>query len=201
VSGVLSIRVDHALSQRRLLVILPDGELEDMGTTFSVSANAEQTTHVTVQEGSIVLRLRGNPPLSLGAGEAWRPSPTATLVPAPASAPRARTPRVKTMPLGVPAASSDALARSDAAHADAAADFRAAMAAFNAGNHARAAADFAAFLRQHPQDSHAEDAAYLRILALQRTGDSVATKQAAQDYLSRYSHGFRHAEVEAISHD
>ena len=99
------------------------------------------------------------------------------------------------MPLGIPAASVDAPA------ADPAADFRAAMAAFNGGDNARAAADFAAFLRQHPRDPHAEDAAYLRILALQRTGDSGATKQAARDYLSRYSHGFRHAEVEAIARD
>ena len=190
VSGALSIRVDHALSQRRLLVVLPDGELEDIGTTFSVSADAGQTTHVTVQDGSIVLRLRGKPPLALGAGEAWSPPETAAAV--PSSAPRARTPRVKMMPLGIPAA------RIDAPASDPSADFRAAMAAFNGGDNARAAAGFFAFLRQHPRDPQAEDAAYLRILALQRTGDSAATKQAAQDYISRYSHGFRHAEVEAI---
>lgn len=204
VNGVLSIRVDHAVSQRRLLVILPDGELEDVGTTFSVSADAGHTTHVTVQEGSVVLRLRGSPPLSLGAGEAWSPpqtaaaSPpqTAAATPAPSSAPRPHPPRIKTMPLGSPAASSDAHVA-----ADPSADFRAAMAAFNGGDPARAAAGFSAFLRQHPRDAQAEDAAYLRILALQRTGDAAATKQAAQDYLSRYAHGFRHAEVEAIGRE
>jgi hypothetical protein len=199
VSGALSIRVDHALSQRRLLVILPDGELEDIGTTFSVSADAGHTTHVTVQDGSVVLRLHGKPPLALGAGDAWSPpqtaAPTPPSAPAPPSTPRARTPRVKTTPLGTPAGSSDVPA------ADPSADFRAAMAAFNGGDNARAAAGFSAFLHQHSRDPHAEDAAYLRILALQRTGDSAATKQAAQDYLSRYSHGFRHAEVEAIWHD
>ena len=199
VNGALSIHVDHAVSHRRLLVILPDGEIEDIGTTFSVSADAGQTTHVTVQEGSVVLRLRGKPPLSLGAGEAWKPAEA--VAPAAPSATQARTPRAKTMPLGVPTASSDASAKSDAHGADPSADFRAAMAVFNGGDNARAAADFAAFVRQHPRDSHAEDAAYLRILALQRAGDSAATKQAAQDYLSRYSHGFRHAEVEAIWHD
>lgn len=195
VSGVLSIRVDHAVSQRRLLVILPDGELEDVGTTFSVSADAGHTTHVTVQEGSVVLRLHGKPPLALGAGEAWSPPQTAAPAPAPSSTPRARTPHIKTTPLGAPAVSIDAPA------ADPSADFRAAMAAFNGGDNVRAAAGFAAFLRQHPRDPQAEDAAYLRILALQRTGDAAATKQAAQDYLSRYAHGFRHAEVEAIARD
>src|SRR5262249_55207054 len=46
-SGALAIRVYHAVAPRRLLVILPDGELEDIGTTFSVSADAGHTTHVS----------------------------------------------------------------------------------------------------------------------------------------------------------
>lgn len=82
-SGALSIRVDHATSPRRLLVILPDGELEDIGTTFSVSADAGQTTRVSVQEGSVVLRLRGKPAFALSAGASWSPTSSA-LVDAPA---------------------------------------------------------------------------------------------------------------------
>jgi hypothetical protein len=77
--GALSIRVDPALAldHRRLLVVLPDGELEDIGTTFTVSADAGRTTRVSVQSGSVVLRLRGQPPLALGAGDTWTPSPPA----------------------------------------------------------------------------------------------------------------------------
>jgi hypothetical protein len=192
-SGVLSIRVDHVASPRRLLVILPDGELDDIGTTFSVGADAGHTTYVAVQEGSVVLRLHGTPPLALGAGDSWRPPPTpaATLLestPAPAAARRVVKPR----PAATPAP------RSTAAP-DPSADFRTAMSAFNSGDNSLAATRFAAFLRQHPRDRRAEDAAYLRILALQRTGDSAATQQAARDYLSRYPRGFRHAEVEALS--
>lgn len=90
-SGALSIRVDHAISPRRLLVILPDGELEDIGTTFSVSADAGQTTRVSVQEGSVVLRLRGKPALALSAGTSWSPSTSAS-VDAPALAVSAAPP-------------------------------------------------------------------------------------------------------------
>ena len=72
------------------------------------------------------------------------------------------------------------------------------MSAFNGGDHAGAAIRFAAFLSQHPRDLRAEDAAYLRILALQRAGDSPAAQRAAHDYLSRFPHGFRRAEVEAL---
>jgi len=194
-SGALSIRVDHALSQRRLRVILPDGELEDIGTTFSVSADAGHTTRVTVEEGSVVLRLRGKPPLALGAGEAWTPSPSPSPSPLASGALPTVVRRTKAISAVTPAASIDA------PKPDLAADFRSAMAAFNGGENARAAAGFAAFVQQHPGSPLAEDAAYLRILALQRSGDSAATRQAARDYLARYPHGFRHAEVEAIGHD
>lgn len=95
-SGVLAIHVDRAVTQRRLLVVLPDGELEDVGTTFSVSADAGRTTRVLVQDGSVVLRLRGKPALVLGAGEAWSaasmplemppPPDSAVAPPAPPSA-------------------------------------------------------------------------------------------------------------------
>jgi FecR protein len=194
-SGALSIRVDHSVSQRRLRVILPDGELEDIGTTFSVSADAGHTTRVTVQDGSVVLRLHGKPPLALGAGDAWSPPQGPAAAPARSTAPLAPALRAAKPTSSAPAASVDT------PEPDPSADFRDAMSAFNGGDNARAAARFSAFLTEHPRDPHAEDAAYLRILALQRTGNSPATQQAARDYLARYPHGFRHAEVEATWHD
>jgi hypothetical protein len=192
-SGAISIRVDHAASQRRLLVILPDGELEDIGTTFSVSADAGHTTRVTVQDGSVVLRLHGKPPLALGAGDSWSPPPAPAATPLPATPPPAPRRSVKPTP------SAPLAPRRSTPDPDPSADFRAAMSAFNSGDNTRAATRFAAFLGQHPRDPRAEDAAYLRILALQRAGDSLATQQAAHDYLNRYPRGFRHAEVEGLS--
>jgi hypothetical protein len=197
-SGALSIRVKQMAPERRLLVILPDGELEDIGTTFSVSADAGRTTRVTVQDGSVVLRLRGAPPLALGAGDSWTPSQ-----PSPPAAPSIVAPSASSE-RSLPAPRSAKLTPSadpapGALEPDPSADFRAAMSAFDGGNAARAAGLFSAFLSDHPRDSRSEDAAYLRVLALQRAGDSAAMKRAAGDYLTRYPRGFRRAEVEQLS--
>ena len=201
-SGTLSIRVDHRLPHRRLLVILPDGELEDIGTTFTVSAAAARTTQVTVQEGSVALRLRELPALTLRAGDSWSPAPEPVIaapVSTPAPAPNARGTKPTSSTAPTPSVSAPEPTAAVAVAADAAADFRVAMSSFTSGDNARAASLFATFLTQHPRDPRAEDAAYLRVLALQRAGNSPGIKQAASDYLTRYPHGFRHAEVEPLS--
>jgi TolA-binding protein len=201
-SGTLAIHVDHTLSsQRRLLVILPDGELEDIGTTFSVTAAAAHTTQVTVQEGRVILRLRGKPALALAGGDTWIPGPEAlasTTAPAPAPSPRGLklAASAPTVPSAAPAIAPSAGASSP----EPSTEFHDAMSALNAGDNARAATLFEAFLGRHPRDSHAEDAAYLRVLALQRAGSASAMHQAAGEYLRRYPHGFRRADVEPLSH-
>jgi hypothetical protein len=191
-SGALSIRVDHAISQRGLLVVLPDGELEDVGTTFSVSADAGHTTGVTVQEGSVVLRLHGEPTLALGAGDSWSAPPPHDATPLRATPPATARQSPKPTLTATPAP------RRRAPASDASADFRAALSTLNGGDNTRAAAGFAAFVSQYPRELRAEDAAYLRILALQRAGNARAAQQAAHDYLDHYPRGFRHAEVEAL---
>jgi hypothetical protein len=215
-TGTLSIRVDHQLPDRRLLVLLPDGELEDIGTTFSVTAAAGHTTQVTVQDGSVVLRLRDAPALTLRAGDSWIPAPA--LGPTPSAAREAPAPTLLRAPSAKPAPSAVGPSRTSAVRApavprvadppsvadaanrpDPAADFRVAMSSFTGGDNSRAASLFAAFLNQHPRDSRAEDAAYLRVLALQRAGNLNGMKQAAAEYLKRYPHGFRQAEVEPLS--
>jgi hypothetical protein len=211
--GALSIRVDPALSleHKRLLVVLPDGELEDIGTIFTVSADAGRTTRVSVQNGSVVLRLHGQPPLALGAGDTWTPTPRAaastcaSCEPAPIAAPAPSTsspparrvpPASSALPQAAasPSPSVSVLPEPDSSH-----DFRAAMSALDGGDNGAAAARFAAFLAAHPRDARAEDAAYLRVIALQRASDTSAMKDAAVQYLRRYPKGFRRAEVEALS--
>jgi TolA-binding protein len=194
-SGTLSIRVDHALSPRHLVVLLPDGELEDIGTTFSVSAAAAHTTQVSVRDGTVILRLHGAAALTLRAGDAWSPALPAPAAPAPASTPDVRGPKPPRSAPPAPATSAPA----PAPIADASADFRSAMSALTSGDDARASTLFGAFLAQHPHDSRTEDATYLRVLALQRSGNTTGMKQAARGYLARYPHGFRAAEVEPLA--
>jgi TolA-binding protein len=204
-SGRLSIHVDHARSpERRLLVILPDGELEDIGTTFSVTAAAAHTTEVTVHEGRVILRLHDKPALALSAGDSWTPVATpiaSAALPNPPSAaiPRSAKPAPSTPPTLAASAAASASTSAFAPTPDPATDFRDAMSALNSGDNTRAASLFAVFLAHHPRDSHAEDAAYLRVLALQRAGNTSDMKQAASAYLAQYPHGFRHAEVEPLS--
>jgi hypothetical protein len=199
--GALWIHVDHSSGEGRLLVVLPDGELEDIGTTFTVSADDGHTTRVAVQEGHVVLRLRGQPAIALGPGDTWIPDPrpvasASASVVAPADpAPTARLDRSERSALSpLPSASLAAPPASDPA-----VDFRAAMAALDVGDNHQAAAAFANFLEKHPRDARAEDAAYLRVIAFQRSGDGAGMRQAALEYLRRYPAGFRQAEVDPLS--
>jgi len=223
--GALSIRVAHTPGQRRLLVVLPDGELEDIGTTFAVSAEAGRTTRVSVDSGSVVLRIRGQAPLSLRAGDTWNPSQRAVVSTCPScesagAASSIGAPLVP--PSAVPAAPLATLlpqhaqrAHPAAASAERAAspssstasqgpspslDFRAATAALDSGDNVAAATRFSAFLSNHPKDARCEDAAYLRVIAWQRAGDASSMKEAVAQYLRQFPNGFRHAEVAALTH-
>jgi hypothetical protein len=201
--GSLWIHVDHASGEGRLVVLLPDGELEDTGTTFTVSAAEGHTTRVAVHEGRVVLRLHGLPPVAIGKGDTWVPearpvaSASASAVPPVAAADRSRDhagpPPSARQSFALPASAAPTRAPEPSA------DFRAAMAALDAREDTTAAAAFARFLERHPRDPHAEDAAYLRVIALQRSGDGGGTKEAAKDYLRRYPEGFRRAEMEALA--
>jgi len=74
------------------------------------------------------------------------------------------------------------------------------MTALDGGDNRTAAARFASFVSTHPLDARCEDAAYIRVIALQRTGDAGAMKEAAAHYLRDYPNGFRRAEVAALAH-
>ena len=195
--GTLRIHVDHGAGMRRLLVLLPDGELEDTGTTFTVMAVDGRTTRVNVEEGRVVLRLRGSQSVTVGRGETWgptAPAPSASLSddPTPVSEPASSAPQ------STSSRATSSFAKI-ATGLDASVDFRDAMAALDRGDNHESAAGFARFLSNHPSDPRAEDAAYLRVIALQRSGDRRGMRAAALAYLRRYPTGFRRAEVEPLS--
>jgi hypothetical protein len=195
--GALAIHVDHTRRRGRLVVALPDGELEDMGTTFTVSADAGRTTRVTIQEGSVVLRIHGLPPVALSAGDTWSPAPP-TFPSVCASCVRPLTVNSNGR-LSLPAAPRATMLRSATAPPDSSIDFRAAMTALDRGDSAAAAMRFAEFLKKYPGDARAEDAAYLQVIAFQRARDAESMNRSAREYLRRYPAGFRRAEVEGLS--
>ncbi|MBL8715761.1 MAG: FecR domain-containing protein [Myxococcales bacterium] len=193
--GSLAIEVVHTTAHRRLLVTLPDGVLEDVGTRFVVTVQAGHTTYVAVREGEVILRLVGAPPVSLKAGSEWRPAPTVTVTSAApavssAAAPPAPVPPIAAVNKPAPSASVE----SDPASAE----LKAALATLRAGDAAGAAQRFAAFVVAHPAHPKAEDAAYLRIVAAQRASDTAGARAAAIDYLARFPKGFRRPEAEAV---
>jgi hypothetical protein len=202
--GALFVRVDHSVSEDKLVVELPDGELEDIGTTFSVSAKDGHTARVAVQEGSVVLRIRDKAPVALGAGEAWTadapPAAVRTDAPAPkldAGVDQRPSARVQAVQRRRSSAPRSATRPNDAP--DASLEFYAAMAAFDRGDCHQAAAGFAEFISAHAQDPRAEDAAYLRIMSFRKCGDESSVKAAVLSYLRRYPTGFRRIEVERLA--
>ncbi|HEX6272451.1 MAG TPA: FecR domain-containing protein [Polyangiaceae bacterium] len=222
--GELEIEVRREKGWKALRVELPDGELEDEGTIFTVSVYAGRTTRVTVREGSVSLRLRGQPPTHIAAGESWNAAPhplppsassriesstsserverprdaalSAPGRPAPAPTPASSAPPASSVPNASPVVPS-ASAQTAAASA-ASDDFRAAVASYNRGSHAEAAVLLARFLARYPGDARGEDASYLRVLAFRKIGDEASRRRAAADYLRRYPSGFRRSEVEAL---
>jgi hypothetical protein len=200
--GALSIRVDHATNARKLLVVLPDGELEDTGTTFTVSADNGRTTRVAVQEGSVLLRLRDQPPVALSAGEVWVPAAPRALASStpPSSEPPSSTATTPPpLPIAAASAQPPRVPTSPEPAREASADFGGPMAALDRDDNRAAAEGFARFLRDHPGDARAEDAAYLRVIALQRCGDHDGVRAAGLEYLRRFPAGFRRSEVETLS--
>jgi hypothetical protein len=212
--GSLWIRVRQAPGTPAFAVLLPDGELEDIGTTFSVAVTDGHTERVQVEEGKVLLKLRGRAPIALGAGQTWQ----ASLAPPPSSAsapnepqppPRSQEAAASADPANVgsapiapgrtPRETSAVPAAPSAPSSDASDEFRTALGAFNAGQTRDAAHRFRSFAEQHPADPRAEDAAYLRVLALERAGDDAGRRTAARAYLRRYPAGFRRAEVERLA--
>lgn len=214
--GSLRIRVRQVSGTPPLAVMLPDGELEDIGTTFSVTVTHGRTERVQVDEGSVLLKLRGRPRVVIRAGQTWQAPPRAT-PPLPSSehprepdrtqrpeqrtaarehAPSPRAPAQQAPLVVKPQPSS---APSAGGVPEASEEFRAALAAFNAGQSYSAAQQFQRFAHSHPTDARAEDAAYLRVLALDRARDIEGRRAAARLYLQRYPTGFRRAEVERLA--
>ena len=199
--GALAVHVEHTTSRRgRLVVVVPDGELEDIGTTFTVSATDGHTKRVVVKEGSVLLRLLGRAPVALSAGQTWSSDAVPTVPPekiaAPADVPKTDRGHRETV-MGPVTRVHAPPAPNEPAQSK---EFRALVRLFERGDECEAAAGFARYSASYPDDPHAEDSAYLRVIALQRCGSDDDTKRAAREYLSRYPSAFRRAEIEGLSH-
>lgn len=180
--GTLHLTIRRTGDQRRVTVVVPDGEIEDIGTSFDVTVEHGRTTSVHVSEGRIVVHAVGRDAVAVQAGSTWQPPPPA------ASADLAAPPS--------PADGSDGRAggASDPAtfaHAGNPSAVHAVVAA--PGKSAASPSAIAA------SDEDGEDAAYLNLVALAREGRNAEARIAAKSYLQKYPSGFRRVEVEALA--
>ena len=159
---------------RRVLINLPDGQVEDTGTVFEIEVDKGRTRRVAVSRGSVSVRLLGTPALRLIAGQSWQAEAT------PMTASEPLPPPVKQSPVTSasrpPAfhaqpAQSRALAQPAPAQADANGD--------------ATSTDL----------TRAEDDTYLRIVQLQKEGHYAESRQLAKSYLLRFPNGLRRVEV------
>jgi hypothetical protein len=189
-AGTLRIHVRPQRPGERFFVALPDGELEVRGTTFEVTAVDGATSHVVVDEGTVVLRLRGAAEQSLGPGTSWSaPSARGATPPAPAS----------TAPVAPPARRRWANLREDAGDGDDGASlYVEAMRAFREGRYDRAATAFHAVTLAYPLATEAEDASFLEALSLANEGRTDAAAAAAERHLERFPRSFRRKDASIL---
>ena len=192
--GELLIHVNHsAVARRRLIVLLPDGELEDLGTTFVVRVENGRAAAVGVREGVVMLRRVNAAELVLKAGQEWVAEPEASITGSGSAAPYASSTVGTAAPPVVAPSGKGSLASA------AASEFRDAVAQLESGHPSAAASGLRAFLARHPQDERDEDASYLLVVALRECGDAFGSLDAAHAYLQRYPAGFQRSEVEGLA--
>ncbi len=204
--GGLGVTVRRHDARHRLLVELPDGELEDVGTVFSVRVAAGRTEEVTVREGVVALRLRGRAEQRLAAGESYHASEPAgvasgSVAPAPSGAAASSdvvTP-VEHSAAGGRASRTSTRAGDEPATCPEASLFQDGVQAFRRGDYASAAGTLDRFAAACPHTGHAEDAAYLRMVALARAGRPDEARVQALAYLKRFPNGFRRKEAERLA--
>ncbi|HEY1555952.1 MAG TPA: outer membrane protein assembly factor BamD [Kofleriaceae bacterium] len=193
--GDARIHVDHRGVWRRLVVLVPDGELDDVGTTFLVRVRDGHTFEVAVEDGRVTFLRGHDAPLLLTAGERWVVhEPVAAVAPVPSAAPA--PPRAPSTPsIRVHAAAG----ATGAARAPIGDELRDAISDLDAGDPTTASRKLREIVERYPSDPRAEDAAYLLAIALQRASDTIGARAAARDYLQRFPNGFRRAAIEPLA--
>jgi lipoprotein-anchoring transpeptidase ErfK/SrfK len=177
--GALNVQVYQADNGKHVLMHVPDGEIEDIGTVFRVHVREGQTQKVSVREGRVVLRLNNAPAITLGAGESWTKTPETTV----------RTPAEA---IGTSAPSSAVAASALVNNAP--------MPSLHVAPRASVGTATALPAAQNEDEHRGEDAAYLAVTRLLREGREAEAKVLAREYLRLYPNGFRREELARLVH-
>jgi len=201
-AGSLGLVVHHE-APTHLLVHVPDGEIEDLGTTFHVTVRDGTTVRVRVDEGRVLIRKKpgDRDGTVVAAGETWEPPKVSAEGPAPnapdpgqatpvaAEPPAASLAAAKTPPpAGLPASAPAPRPRIAAPPGAPAAS--AASSTSSPGPSASAA---------KPALPPDEDAAYMRVVSLLRAGRRDEARAAARRYVVLFPSGLRRREMDVVA--
>jgi hypothetical protein len=197
--GHFQLSIRRPVPTNRVLIALPDGEIEDLGTVLEVWTAGDRTRRVAVKSGAVVLRLRDAPERRLQAGQSWdRASSSEPSPRAPSRSPSERS--------SVSAEGELDSSNSQASPRPSAPALRAATPRPLGRTRAseKGALRAAERVRQQRSDvapapisatAGGEDAAYLRVLQDFQAGRRDGARSAVKEYLAEYPQGFRRLEV------
>lgn len=181
--GHFGLAVHRPSASSRVVLVLPDGEIEDVGTVLEIWIENGHTKHVAVQTGEVVLRLRGTAAIALRAGQHWMKQAAETVASASERTSPEQVPHLATVPLLLDSSNVVSRRPSSAAKPGAPKTTGAPLPSQEAVSESR------------PMTVGDEDAAYTRMLKLLEADRRDEAKDAASTYLSTYPHGFRRLEV------
>ena len=171
--GAFRVRIRPHGAERRVVVHVPEGRIDDLGTIFDVRIQGGKTISISVLDGHVQLWFGGASGVILGTGEIWEAPPSRNAVPRPTTpiAPATKVePQSAVTPQKVTSSERD-----------------------HGGSPHRLA------LRKPANDDRSEDAAYLKVVDLLRSGQRDEARTVARDYVRRFPAGFRRTEMEAIA--
>ena len=171
--GEIVAKIGPRKPGQRVRIQLPDGWIEDLGTTLSVRVEDGQMASVRVSEGRVLLQLRGRESHELNAGESWERS----LDGEPPMLPHASAAPVRLGSKGAKAVS--AIASNPAPPTN----------PVSTGTKAADAPQVPAVAAG--AIAREEDELYLHIVALARAHQVSEARAAAKEYLARFPNGFR----------
>jgi len=183
VDGTASFKV-HPHPGRRVVVGVPDGELEDLGTVFEILVAEQHTRRVSVSAGRVSVRLLGRPSFSLGAGETWG-SEAATA--SASAAPEATQTSAPLAARGSDAAPNGATNGKSTGTGT--------LTRPRAASSPSAPASVEQLAVPDALSAKAEDDAYLQIVDLLKQSKYTQARSEAKRYLLRFPNGFRRIEV------
>jgi TolA-binding protein len=208
--GSLWLRVRHQTPSERVLVVVPDGEIEVRGTTFDVRVDDQsRTARVHVDDGVVSVRI-GHDEATVRAGETWPPrkpagldrAPVVSLAPTSSSAvvaPNGRQPEPPDTssiqsPRSPPWRQSAASHVSPGPSADPdsreAADYALAIDTYRLGRFEQAADLLHAFAMAYPRSALVDDASFLEASSLASAGRADAAALLAERHLVRFPDSF-----------